>query len=85
MLGMFIKFMPWSTTKPISQFSEAEYGKPPISANYFGINHGKPYFFNDSKKEKPVKFWGNIIVFFSLYISLVGSIIYVYRLNSNGT
>lgn len=79
---IFIIGLPWSTSKPISQYPLSKYETPPEWAQYYGINHGKPYFYRGSIKEHPVKYWVFFSLFWIMYFMLVTSIIYVYKINN---
>lgn len=68
------------SSDPIEEFKLQNHSAP-AWAQYYGINHGEPYFYTDSPKERPVLFYTVLIVFFVLYVALIYSIVYVYRLN----
>jgi len=79
-LLIFVKYMPWITSTPINEYHLQEYAKPSW-AKYYGTDHGTPYFFIDSPKENSLKFYSVIISFFSMYVFIITSMIYVYKIN----
>ena len=81
LLTLFGVFMPWIDSDPISSFPTDKYGNPEASAKYYGINHGKPYFYSDSRHEKPVLFYSVIFCFVALYLYILVAVYYVYKIN----
>ena len=82
MMIMFLIGLPWTISKPISEYPISKYEKPPEWAQYYGINHGEPYFFRGSLKEHPIRFWFFFSLFWMMYLFMVMSMIYVYRINN---
>lgn len=81
LMVIFVIGLPWSLSKPIYQYPATKYEKPPEWAQYYGINHGKPYFYRSSLKEHPVRFWIFFSLFWVMYFMFIASIYYVYKIN----
>ena len=78
---LFLIGVPWSMSKPISDYPAHKYERPPGWASYYVINHGKPHFYRDSRKERPVTFWIYLSLFGVMYLLLLMSVAYVYKVN----